>query len=417
MMSGLDAGEAASRYDADGALTPELEEVRWLINRGRYDPEADADRMGLINAADRDYDACEDSQGTNDFGATSAEWDLWVASKGPLAANAVVLQSAQNHSQDMADTGVFDHPSPSDVYYPIGSSPWDRHVMDGYGNMVGGAVENIATRARGSTGGYPSYGGTPGQFHADLFVDAGIASRGHRQAILNASAREIGLGWERIQYEAIQPPFNFLVRWTRDYLTQDFARRLGDTFFTGTVFEDVDNDNVYDAGEGRSGIEVHLYTGAGETTWYDVSGAAGGFAIPIGGIPGGERVTVQLVNPGSVLQVISVPLGYTTTGDFALQAGEARDIGTFVRAASDINVGFRTVEPLVQSRIAVLPDFSVQISFNALPGVTYVVEANESLAAPAWIELDVIVAEEGEETCIDTQQLGLRSYRVRLISD
>ena len=128
-------------------------------------------------------------------------------------------------------------------------------------------------------------------------------------------------------------------------------------------------------------------------------------------------VTVQLVNPGSVPQVVSIPLGYTTTGDFTLGAGEARDIGTYLQPAGEFNVGFRNIEPLVRSRLDVLPDSSVQIAFNALPGVTYVVEAKDSLMDPAWTELDVIVADEGEETCVDSQQMGLRSYRVRLISD
>lgn len=408
---------AATRYDADGDLTAELEEVRWLINRGRYAPEADADRMGLINVANRDYDACEDTLGTNDFGSTPVEWDAWVASKGPLAANVQLSRGGQDHSQDMAETGVFQHLSPSGNYYTNGTPPWGRTETNGYINRISGALENIATRARGSTGGYPAYGGTPGQFHTDLFVDAGISTRGHRQAILNATAREIGLGWETIHYESIQPPFNFLVRWTRDYLTQDFARRFGDCYFTGTIFEDVDNDGVYDQGEGRTGIEVRLYTDAGETAWYDASGAAGGFAIPIDDIAAGERVTLELVNPGSGPRVIAAPLGYTTTGAFTLDAGEARAMGTFVQGAGDDNVGFRNIEPTVANRIAILADSSVRVSFNALPGVTYLVEAKDSLGDAAWTELEVILADEEEETCVDTQPMGMRTYRVRLLKD
>lgn len=400
----------ATRYDGDGDLEARLEVQRWLINRGRYDPEADADRMGLVNPLDRDFDVCEDNLGLNDFGAGPDQWEAYVVSRRPVAASAELSVAADKHCRDMGETGIFQHPSPSTNYYLANTQPKARHSAEGYPTDISGSMENLASRGRGTTGGYPSYGGTSPQFYSDLFVDAGVSSRGHRKAILNADAREIGLGWSRINYQSAG------FDWTKDYTTQDYGRLIGDHFFTGTLFEDANGNGIYDEGEGVSGIDVRLFQGGVEAAHYDVSGTAGGFAVPIDDLLDGETVEVRLYNPTASDVDLSVPLGYTTTGALVLGAGESREFATFEQPDTDVNVGLRNLEPIVDSEISFW-EGSMQVSFNALPGVTYVLEALDASMSTAWQELDVIVADAEEEVCVDTLVAPHRMYRVRLITD
>ena len=401
---------AATRYDDDGALADNLEVQRWRLNRGRYNPEADADGFGLVNAGYPDYDVCEDTQAPNNFGAGPAEWEPWKVRKGPVAPNARLSDALQNHCQDMADTGMFQHASPSATYYPLGSSPSTRIALEGYPNQISGYMENLGTRARGSTGGYPSYGGLPQEFYGDLFVDAGIASRGHRKALLNADAREVGLGWTRIQY--IDSGFF----WTRDYTGQDFGRRIGIHFFTDTVFHDQNGDGQYGEGEGIGGIEVRLFDGATEAAWFDASGPSGSFAVPIADLPDFGPVTVRLVNTTGFDQTLSIPLGTTTLGEIMIPAGQGRDVAAFTQPATDENVGFRNADPIMNTSIS-MTGAGAQITFNALAGVTYEVEAIDDLSTGAWTLIDTIVASSETEICIDSLDALYRTYRVRMLKD
>jgi len=401
---------AAIRYDDDGVLDSRLEVERWFINRVRHNPEAEADWIGMVNAANRSYDTCEDIDGVNDFGSGPAAWDPWIAPKGPVAPNATLSIAAENHCQDMAETGYFQHASPSSTYYPIWTQPWTRHTLEGYSNQISGYMENLATRAVGYSAGYPSQGGTPRQFYLDLFIDAGVASRGHRMSILNANAREIGLGWSRTQYT--QSGYY----WTRDYTTQDFGRRFGDHFFTGTMFYDADGSGEYDEGEGVGGIDVRLFGPNGESAWYDTSQSSGSFAVPIADLADGSRVTVRLQNSNNESKVLTVPFGYFTLGTMTLAAGEARDIASYFQPGDDRNIGFRNLELIVSSSITPSAS-SVHISFNSLPGVTYVVEAADGASGGTWMELETIIADTETEICVDDTLQPFRIYRVRIESD
>ena len=401
---------AATRYEGDGIIDSRLEVERWFINRARHNPEAEADWIGLANAANREYDTCEDIDGGNDFGSSPASWDPWIAPKGPVAPNAAVAVAAENHCLDMAETGLFQHPSPSSTYYPIWTQPWARHTLDGYSNQISGYMENLATRAVGYSAGYPSPGGSPRQFYLDLFIDAGVASRGHCMSILNANAREIGLGWSRVQYT--QSGYY----WTRDYTTQDFGRRIGNHFFTGTMFQDADGNGEYDEGEGVGGIDVRLIGSNGESAWYDRSQASGSFAVPIADLSDGSRVTVRLLNSNNASRTLTIPLGYRTLGTVTLAAGEARGFASYAQPGDDRNIGFRNLELIVHSTI--MPEGSnVRVMFNAMPGVTYVVEAADGASGGFWMELETIIADTETEICVDDTLQQFRIYRVRIESD
>jgi len=192
---------AATCYTGDGVLTNRLELQRWMINRARFAPEREADRLGLTNSFTNghpDYDVCEDVN-TNAFGGTTNQWAPWTLPRQPLAPNARLITAANNHCKDMAESG-YGHYSPSSNYYPIGSDPGERAEHEGYTNQISGYYENIGYGWAYSSGGYPADAYPPADFHDNLYIDAPITNRGHRQAILNDTGREIGLGFFRTNF-------------------------------------------------------------------------------------------------------------------------------------------------------------------------------------------------------------------------
>ena len=210
-----------------------------LINRARLDPAAEAARFGI------------------DLNEGLAPNTLSGVSKQPLAMNEALLSAARAHSQDMIDRDYFSHdtlPPPSPPVH------FDQRIANaGYSAIAAG--ENIAWR--GTTGAV-----TPAMtlaLHQDLFVDENIPGRGHRLNLLDASYQEVGVGQVTGNFQG----FNATM------LTQDFARASSRQFITGVSYADLDHDNFYSIGEGRSGM---LVAAGGSAS----TGAAGGYSLQIG---------------------------------------------------------------------------------------------------------------------------------------
>jgi len=403
----------ATLYTNDGFVSPRLEAERWLINRARFAPEREADRLGLTNAlpgGHPDYDVCENTNTPNDFGPTTNEWRLWTLARGPLAPNERLSRAAATHARDMAETGVFSHYSPSGKYYPLGSDPSQRARQEGYTNTITGYYENLAWGARGSTIGYPAYGETPQNVHGGLFVDNTAISRGHRQAILNANATEIGLGAYRTNsYDGYY--------WTEDYDVQDFGRNGTNHFFTDTLFHDANTNGVYDEGEGVGGIAIRLWDGANEAARFDCSQSSGSMAIPINDLPDGRWIEVRLQNTNAATQRLSIPLGWSTLGEIELTNNEIFSAGYFRQPYGITNLGFRNLEPLVTTSIS-RTGAQYRIGFSAFTRVNYRIEYNTNGAGPTWTTLTILTAtNEQIQTADPAGASAVRIYRTLIVRD
>ncbi len=88
---------------------------------------------------------------------------------GKVKLNTKLRTAMRRHTQDMADKNYFDHNSQD------GRSPWDRAKSAGYQTPIG---ENIAK----------------GQRNAADVMKSWMDSEGHRNNILNCSAKAIGVG-------------------------------------------------------------------------------------------------------------------------------------------------------------------------------------------------------------------------------
>lgn len=162
--------------------------------------------------------------------------------KQPVALNATLISVARDHSLDMLNRDYFAHNTPEGV------TPFDRMTNAGYTFLAAG--ENLAWR--GTTGPLNEADTVLSQ-HQDLFVDTGIAGRGHRVTMLNDTYREVGIGILRGSFTQGGVSYDSLMQ------TQDYGWSAGDSIFVlGVIYDDVNHNGRYDYGEGTAGATVTL---------------------------------------------------------------------------------------------------------------------------------------------------------------
>lgn len=237
-----------------------------VINRARSAPAAEAFRL--------DIDLLE--------GVVPGEIDFRPAQ--PLSFNAVLTDVARSHSADMLLRQFFGH------YNPDGYSPFDRMTTAGY--IYNSAGENIAII--GTTDPIDSTEASL-KLHDNLFIDSNFPGRGHRINILASDYREIGVGLAYGDWIQGDTVFNSAV------VTTNFGLRFEDNpILLGVVYDDLDNDWFYDAGEGVSGIDVDvLQTGDGTVT-----ASAGGYGMEM--TRGGFLVTFTHEALGSIVKTVQI---------------------------------------------------------------------------------------------------------------
>ena len=188
------------------------------------------------------------------------------AAKQPLTFNAYLLDAARTHSQWMLDTDTFSHTGQG------GSSPDDRMATAGYDfTAPWGWGENIAWSGI-TPPSLPDMHVTTRQIVEDLFVDEGIAGRGHRLNLMDDDFREAGFGVLAGAFTG----YNAVIA------TQDFAYDASGPFLTGVAYDDrlAFRDEFYTPGEGLGGITViALRDGGG--TYTTTTAPAGGYTLEV----------------------------------------------------------------------------------------------------------------------------------------
>ncbi len=326
-------------YPNAGSPTGLEEEIRWRVNRGRFDTSRENQTRG------------------------TAYTDV-PASAGPLAPNQSLTLASRHHSEDMARNNIFQHATvPGSAYYnPVSQpQPWDRMTAEGY--TWNNAGENIAAGYSGAETAYVGWWN----------------STGHRANMYNAALREIGDGyyyWASSSYGR--------------YYTMDLGTSGNNAFFTDTLFRDANGNGLYDAGEGVPGIAVRLVVGGQRQANYAVSSSVGSFAVPIQSISAAATVSVVLSNSAATNVTLSLPLNYSAFTNFTLTAGQERVYGTFVKSSATANVGLRSVTPgsaaIVSSRLAVArTGQNFTLSWSSQSGLQY--QPQWSHDAQAWTNL------------------------------
>lgn len=322
---------AQTEYTTDGIPTALEEEIRWLHNRARFDTAAENALRG------------------------TAYTDV-PSTAGPLAPHQSISAAARNHATDMATLNVFQHDTiTGSAYYDPATQPTFAHRMTAEGYTWSWAGENIAA-------GYA----TAESAHAGWWN-----STGHRVNFTGADFREIGIGYA----------YNGASGYGR-YYTVDLGSSGTSHLFTGTLFQDSNSNGKYDQSEGRGSLEVTLRVNGVAHSRFDVSSAAGSFAIPIQTITTGASVMVSVRNPAASAVQLSIPRNYQTLAAFSLPPGQTRAIGTFTKAAGTANVGFRNLAPIVVAPPVSLAliDNSVRLTWNSETGLSYMPQYSTNLS-------------------------------------
>ena len=257
---------------ADSAHPDDQEQaMMWLMNRARQDPTAE----GIWLATSTEWEV---SVGRTYWGVDLAVLQnefTAIAPKPPAAFDRRLYEAALLHSWDLIFRDAQDH-------------AWQvQRVIDcGFsfsafrGNAYSYAINALHAHAAYNIDWGP---GTP---------DGMQSRRGHRRAIMSIDGDYTNVGL------AMVPDNNPATRVGPWVNTGNFAQAYTgasdhyNVFIVGTVWEDRNDNERYDPGEGIGGIEVTPDQG----TYYAVTSAGGGYAIPVT-MSAGE-VSVHFSGPG-----------------------------------------------------------------------------------------------------------------------
>jgi hypothetical protein len=135
--------------------------------------------------------------------------------------------------------------------------------------------------------------------HRLLFVDAGIAGRGHRVNLMWADLKETGIAVLSGKFQG----YNAVM------ITEDFAYRTGNSFLTGVAYDDnlVSNDDFYTPGEGLGGVTVTATRLSDNAVFTATMWASGGYSLRLA--PGTYRVTASGGSLGGAVSASVVTIG------------------------------------------------------------------------------------------------------------
>ncbi|WP_045221787.1 InlB B-repeat-containing protein [Desulfonatronum thioautotrophicum] len=226
--------------------------------------------------------------------------------KAPLAFHPGLIAAARGHTQwmlDEKDESKIGHTGQD------GSTPGNRMVKAGYSSeeAFSAWAENIGwyTTEEPLNEGDLLY----------IVVANLFRSSGHRANTLAENVEEAGFGVIPVSYDG----FNALM------VTQKFAASAATPtpMLVGVVYEDLDQNGLYDMGEGLSGMTVMPDRGG----YYAVTSASGGFAIPVQGMSGPLNLTVSGGIYGTLTRQVTLT-GNNIKVDFILSRTDQHTVST-----------------------------------------------------------------------------------------
>ncbi len=222
-----------------------------LINRARANPNEEAEILANLDNTDV-------QNAINYFNVNLEVFKNALKSypsRPPLAFNKKLNSSALVMSNLIKEYEVQSH--------EIGGTTLSSRVDDsGYDWMMLG--ENIF-----------AYSKSVVHAHAGFCIDWGNGENGmqpgagHRENIMNKDFKEIGISFlKSVDSDKVGPNIE----------TQDFALPQGNKkFITGVVYEDKNNNNFYDLGEGIKNINIVVEG----NKYYSVSSSSGAYVLPV----------------------------------------------------------------------------------------------------------------------------------------
>ena len=290
--SGYEIGDAdtTSWYALVTGVNPSANEQELLeqINRLRTDPQGELDRV--FSYYDDDVlvarnSLVNDAIKLNSYPKDSIEdfLEMWsnLTAQSPLAFNSSLETAATSHSTFMKTRNDVSHKCSGEDALAV------RVAKAGFesGLTADGSIaisENIG-------GCFSSNGdfSVASYMLAAFAVDWGVPTHEHLDAMLNAAYSEIGVSIMQTS-KSIGP---YIV--TCDFGTSSEGARTDGAYLLGVVFDDVDSDFFYDAGEGLGNLSIKIERtdGSGDQSVTIESWDSGGYQIFL--LNGSYDVTVS----------------------------------------------------------------------------------------------------------------------------
>jgi hypothetical protein len=239
-----------------GEPTDEEQYLVELINRARRDPAAEGQRLvSTANAEILKAYAFFHVDTNLMFTAIAA-----VPPAPPLSINAKLIAAARGHTVDMFTNTYQGHDGTD------GSSTGQRVTAAGY--VWQSVRENVYSFATGLD-----------YAHAGFEVDWGNGPGGmqnppgHRNSIHTAAVREIGVGVSHGTQTGTNGTTVGPILITQDFAAQFDAR----AFVTGVAYYDLNQNGLYDVGEGIGGVRVDV----ANANAFAITANSGGFSVPV----------------------------------------------------------------------------------------------------------------------------------------
>ena len=325
LVGGSLSASPATVYDS-GDPTPTEQYLLERINVARANPAAEGDLLASAPAADANIAANYSHYGVSP--ATLRAQFAGYSARPPLAMNKILVGTARAHSLDQANTGVQSHTGSDGAAFD------QRIIQAGYQWSL--LAENVYAYTLN-----PFYG------HVGLNADWGVPDLGHRMNIMSCNSderyngsKEVGIGVVNAvaKKDAQGNPFGPLV------ITEDFGAPSDHSkaFLVGVVYDDRNGNGQYDEGEGLGGVTVTPDSG----DFYAVTGAAGGFTIPL---PAGvSSLTVTAAGGGlgeRRVKTVAVTAGVNAKLDFHAQDAPGAAPETVSATATVVEANPMTGQP------------------------------------------------------------------------
>lgn len=280
-------GEWVCHKSVDG-LHPNGEEqaLLWLMNRARQEPSAEGAFLAALDdpgvlAAVNFYDV--------DLGVMQDEFDA-IAPKPPAAFDRRLYVAALAHAELMIDENDDD---PECGAEPLPPCQLDRVAPAGFFFVASGLRGNSFGFATSPLFAHAAWNIDWGPFFSPTVPPGMFPGRVHRKGVMSdpdSTASQVLTNVGLAVVDTAGEPTSLGPR----VAVANYARAndaasgfdLYNRFLVGTVWEDLDQDGVYDPGEGKGGVAVTTDTAA----WTAITAPGGGYAIPILA-PGALEVT------------------------------------------------------------------------------------------------------------------------------
>lgn len=257
------------------------QQLLWLMNRARANPAQEG--LWLATSDDKEFAGDRDFFGVNK--ALLQDEFASYASMPPAAFDIRLYNAAKEHCDDLIGRDAQDH-----------NNQFDRVKSAGF--SMG--------HARGSIF---SYAQSPLNAHAAWNIDWGTTAdgmqegRGHRMGLMSLDGNYTNAGI------AVVAEANSETRVGPYVVTGNYAEAANkpdhfNQFIVGTVWNDRNANQQYDAGEGVGGVTVRPASGG----YYAITAESGGYAIPV--VENGEYiVTFSSSGKSDIVRTVSIQDG------------------------------------------------------------------------------------------------------------